>query len=108
MLRRPPSSVPASHAASSGSLQGLNPSSSAQEKRLEYLERIVQSQTGPNTPLDLDTLKNLAERADRQRSPSVATSHEDEVDKSITMQSLDGNVTRMYSSSGLDSLLWQL
>ncbi len=91
MARRPPSSVPATHTASSQ--RDVGHGSSAQQKRLEYLERIVRSHAGSETPLDLDTLRNLAEEADSQRSPSI-TSHEDEVDKSITMQSLDGNVTR--------------
>ncbi|KAJ4147627.1 hypothetical protein LMH87_002139 [Akanthomyces muscarius] len=90
MARRPPSSVPATHTASSQ--RDVGHGSSAQQKRLEYLERIVRSHAGSETPLDLDTLRNLAEEADSQRSPSI-TSHEDEVDKSITMQSLDGNVT---------------
>ncbi|KAF1735498.1 putative transcriptional regulatory protein [Beauveria bassiana] len=91
MARRPPSSVSPTHATSS-SQRGVDHGPSAQLKRLEYLERIVRSHAGPEMPLDLDTLRNLAEEADSRHSPSV-TSHEDEVDKSITMQSLDGNVT---------------
>ncbi|KAM3524882.1 hypothetical protein NHJ13051_004296 [Beauveria bassiana] len=88
--RRPPSSVSPMHATSS-SQRGVDHGTSTQLKRLEYLERIVRSHAGPEMPLDLDTLRNLADEADSRHSPSV-TSHEDEVDKSITMQSLDGNV----------------
>ncbi|PMB68407.1 putative transcriptional regulatory protein C3C7.04 [Beauveria bassiana] len=77
--------------ATSSSQRGVDHGTSTQSKRLEYLERIVRSHAGPEMPLDLDTLRNLADEADSRHSPSV-TSHEDEVDKSITMQSLDGNV----------------
>lgn len=94
--RRPPSSVPTVHRMSGGSQRGSDHGgSSVQERRLSYLERIVRSHTGPNTPLDLDSLQSMAEQADgSHRSPSVVSSHEDEVDKSITMHPLDGNVTR--------------
>ncbi|ATY60903.1 C6 transcription factor [Cordyceps militaris] len=85
----PGRSAPATHAIAR-SQRGID-QASAQHKRLEYLERIVRSQAGSEAPLDLDTLRNLADEADSRRSPS-RTSHEDEVDKSITMQSLDGNV----------------
>ncbi|TQV93268.1 C6 transcription factor (PrnA) [Cordyceps javanica] len=91
--RRPPSSVPATHATSSshGSLD-QNSFTQQQQRRLQYLEKILRSRIGSEVPLDLDSLRSLAEEADSQQSPS-ASSHEDEVDKSITMQSLDGNVT---------------
>lgn len=77
MARRPPLSAPATH--TSSSQRDVGHGSSAQQKRLEYLERIVRSHAGPEAPLDLDTLRNLAEEADSQRSPS-ATSHEGKVD----------------------------
>ncbi|POR38321.1 Uncharacterized protein TPAR_01468 [Tolypocladium paradoxum] len=41
-------------------------------KRLAYLESIVQSHVGSNTTLDLETLRTLAETADRQRSSPPA------------------------------------
>lgn len=76
-----------------------------QAQRLEYLERIVQRHAGGDTPLDLDMLQALAETAERHGSPRPAvgtssnSSNFDEVDKKITMQPLDGNVTRKCISS---------
>jgi hypothetical protein len=75
--------------------------SSEQAKRLEYLERIVQGYVGSKDALDLETLKSLAQGAEKRRnSPRPAdissqSSEFDGVDEKFDIQPLHGNVTRM-------------
>ncbi|OTA00755.1 Zn2Cys6 transcriptional regulator [Trichoderma parareesei] len=73
--------------------------SSEQAKRLEYLERIVQGYVGSKDALDLETLKSLAQGAEKRRnSPRPAdissqSSEFDGVDEKFDIQPLHGNVT---------------
>ncbi|KAL6879142.1 fungal-specific transcription factor domain-containing protein [Trichoderma novae-zelandiae] len=73
--------------------------SAEQAKRLEYLERIVQGYVGSKDALDLETLKGLAQAAEKRRSPprpadvSSQSSEFDGVDEKFDMQPLHGNVT---------------
>lgn len=71
-----------------------------QNKRLEYLERIVQGYVGSKDALDLETLKGLAQATEKRRSSprpaeiSSQSSEFDGVDEKFDMQPLHGNVTR--------------
>ncbi|KAH0532906.1 hypothetical protein TsFJ059_001538 [Trichoderma semiorbis] len=74
-------------------------SSAEQAKRLEYLERIVKGYVGSRDALDLETLKGLAQAAEKRRNsprPADTSSQSSEfegVDDKFEIRPLHGNVT---------------
>jgi hypothetical protein len=68
------------------------------------LERIAQSVAGNDTPLDLQSLKNLADDAGAQRGSALTadvssqSSDFDGVDEKFSMQPLQDNITRETST----------
>lgn len=74
-------------------------SSAEQAKRLEYLEKIVKGYVGSKDALDLETLKGLAQAAEKRRnSPrpvdtSSQSSEFEGVDDKFEIRPLHGNVT---------------
>lgn len=74
-------------------------SSAEQAKRLEYLEKIVKGYVGSKDALDLETLKGLAQAAEKRRNsprPADTSSQSSEfegVDEKFEIRPLHGNVT---------------
>jgi hypothetical protein len=65
-------------------------------KRLEYLERIVRNVAGHSAPMDLQSLKTLAEDVGAQHAPADMSSQSSEfdgVDEKFSIQPLQDNVT---------------
>lgn len=89
-------------------------SSAEQAKRLEYLEKIVKGYVGSKDALDLETLKGLAQAAEKRRnSPrpvdtSSQSSEFEGVDDKFEIRPLHGNVTRTNSAMSILPASWML